>query len=87
MAISLLEAIRNGDKQKAKRILLQEKYTYIDRQTSKKDGTALFWSCCQGYYDIVQLLLLHGADVNKSTAWGATPLHACADHNQVDILL
>ncbi|KAL4226522.1 hypothetical protein ACF0H5_014507 [Mactra antiquata] len=87
MNISLLNAIKNGDQQSAKRIILQEKYTYIDKQNSKKDGTALFWSCCQGYYELVQLLLLRGADVNKCTAWGATSLHACADHDQVDILL
>ncbi|XP_045166338.1 ankyrin repeat domain-containing protein 10-like [Mercenaria mercenaria] len=87
MAITLLEAIKNGDQDTAKRILLQKRYTYLDRQSSKKDGTALFWSCCRGYLDIVHLLLLHGADVNMSTAWGATPLHASADHNHVDILI
>ncbi|XP_060552966.1 poly [ADP-ribose] polymerase tankyrase-2-like [Ruditapes philippinarum] len=87
MAITLLEAIKNGDQDTAKRILLQKRYTYLDRQSSKKDGTALFWSCCRGYLDIVHLLLLHGADVNTCTAWGAAPLHASADHNHVEILI
>lgn len=86
MAISLIEAIRNGDQDTAKRILQQRTYTCIDKQSPRKDGTALFWACCRGYIEIVHLLILHGADVNECTSWGAAPLHACADHNRVDIL-
>ena len=86
MAISLIEAIRNGDQESAKRILQQRTYAHIDRQSHRKDGTALFWACCRGYIELVHLLILHGADVDKSTSWGATPLHACADHDHVDIL-
>lgn len=87
MAISLLEAIRNGDQNTAKWILRHKRYSNLDKQSSKKDGTALFWCCCKGYIELVKLLLLHGADINKCTAWGATPLHASADHNNVDILV
>lgn len=86
MAISLIEAIRNGDQDSAKRILQQRTYTSIDKQSPRKDGTALFWACCRGYIEIVHLLILHGADVNKCTSWGSTPLHACADHNHAEIL-
>lgn len=86
MTISLLDAVRGGDQESAKRILSHNRYTNIELQTTKKDGTALFWCCCHGYRDLVHLLLLHGADVNSCTAWGASPLHACADHNHLDIL-
>lgn len=67
-------------------MLLTQQFTEIDNQTSRKDGTPLFWSCCLGYKDLAEVLLLNGADVNKSTSWGATPLHACADNNRVDIM-
>lgn len=87
MAISLLEAIRNGDESTAEWILRHKRYSSLDKQSSKKDGTALYWCCCKGYIKLVHLLLLHGADINKCTAWGAAPLHASADHNNVDILM
>ncbi|KAH3819216.1 hypothetical protein DPMN_120950 [Dreissena polymorpha] len=86
MAISLLEAIKNGDQDAAKRILIQKLYSNIDRQSSRKDGTPLFWCCCRGYMELARLILLHGADVNRRTAWGASPLHAGADHNQPDVI-
>ena len=85
-AISLIDAIRSGDLECAKRILQQRTYTDIDRQTERKDGTALIWACCRGYIELVHLLILHGADVHKTTSWGATALHASADNGHVDIL-
>ncbi|KAK3600642.1 hypothetical protein CHS0354_031554 [Potamilus streckersoni] len=87
MAISLLEAIRNGDERQAKSILQQRTCTLdsVNNQGPQNDGTPLFWACCQGFIEIVQLLILHGADINKRTSWGMSPLHACADNNQIEI--
>ncbi|WAR26671.1 ANR10-like protein [Mya arenaria] len=87
MAISLLEAIKKGDDETAKRILRHRLYSNIERQGPRKDGTPLFWCCCRGDFELARLLLLHGAEVNRPTAWGASPLHAAADHNQPDVIL
>ena len=86
MAISLIDVIKTGDQETARKILRQNRCSDLDKQSSRKDGTALFWSCCQGFLDVVNLLLLQGADVNLSTGWGATPVHASVDNNQVEIL-
>ena len=86
MAISLLETIRNGDKETAKKILRHKQCSNLDKQSPRKDGTALFWSCCQGFLDVVNLLLLNGADVDLPTGWGTSPVHACVDNNRVEIL-
>ncbi|KAL3852101.1 hypothetical protein ACJMK2_015787 [Sinanodonta woodiana] len=87
MAISLLEAIRNGDEKQAKSLLQQRTCTLdsVNNQGPQNDGTPLFWACCQGFIEIVHLLILHGADINKCTSWGMSPLHACADNNQIEI--
>jgi len=86
MAICLIDAIRNGDVTTARKILKQRKYTHIDSQTSRKDGTALFWACCRGLLDIIRMLLFQGADVNAKTAWGSTPLCAATDNNQLETI-
>lgn len=81
MAISLIDTIRNGDVQAAKKMLQQHRYANIDAQTSRQDGTALYWACSLGFIDLIHLLIFHGADVNAKTEWGATPLCAAADNN------
>ncbi|KAJ8301162.1 hypothetical protein KUTeg_020149 [Tegillarca granosa] len=86
MAISLIDAIRQGDLELAKHILIHRKYKEIDSQYSRKDGTALYWASCLGILDIVRLLVLHGADVNSETSWKSTPLHAACDNNHCDIV-
>lgn len=86
MAISLIDAIRQGDIELAKRLLIQRNYKEIDRQSARKDGTALYWACCLGILDIVHLLVLHGADVNSETSWKSTPLHAACDNNHCDVV-
>ncbi|XP_071162567.1 ankyrin repeat and SOCS box protein 2-like [Mytilus edulis] len=86
MAFSLIDAVRCGDKETAKKILMNKKYTAIDIQGSKNDGTALFWACCRGFFDILHILVIQGASLNSKTAWGATPIHAACDNNQPEIV-
>lgn len=86
MAYSLIDAVRCGDTETAKKILMNKKYTALDSQGSKNDGTALFWASCRGFLEILQLLLIQGASLSAKTAWGATPMHAACDNNQPDIV-
>lgn len=52
-------------------------------------GTTLYWSCVHGDVELVQKLLLLGADINAVNSYGHTPLHAAVDmgHHQVVQLL
>ena len=86
MAISLLDAIRNGDVATAKKLLQQKKYLTVDYQNIRRDGSALFWACCRGYMEIVQLLLMNGADVNAVNSWNSTPICAATDNHHTDIV-
>ncbi|KAL5013757.1 hypothetical protein ScPMuIL_008027 [Solemya velum] len=86
MAISVLQAIQNGDTETAKKLLLRRCYNNIDQQTERADGTALYWACCRGFLEIAHILLIQGADANATNSYGATPLHAAADKNYLDIV-
>ncbi|XP_060070903.1 serine/threonine-protein phosphatase 6 regulatory ankyrin repeat subunit B-like [Ylistrum balloti] len=86
MAICLIDAIRNGDLKTAKKMLQQSTFPNIDAQTCRRDGTALYWACSLGFLDILQLLLLQGANISTRTEWGATPLSAASDNNHTQIV-
>ncbi|XP_033746364.1 ankyrin repeat domain-containing protein 10-like [Pecten maximus] len=86
MAISLIDAIRNGDLKTAKKMLQHNTYPNIDAQTCLRDGTALYWACSLGFLDILQLLLIQGANTSTRTEWGATPLSAASDNNHTQIV-
>ena len=47
--------------------------------------TPLYLAVWKGYYDIIQKLLEHNADVKIADNDGATPLHAASQHNNADI--
>ncbi|OWF38454.1 serine/threonine-protein phosphatase 6 regulatory ankyrin repeat subunit A-like [Mizuhopecten yessoensis] len=86
MTISLIDTIRNGDLKTAKTMLQNNNYPNIDAQTCRRDGTALYWACSLGFLDILQLLLLQGANTCTKTEWGATPLSAASDNNHTQIV-
>ncbi|XP_071081996.1 protein fem-1 homolog B-like [Haliotis cracherodii] len=86
MARPIIEAIRTGDVALAKKLLQSQKYGCLDCQTSRRDGTALFWAACRGLIELVELLLTSNASVNASTGYGATPLHAAADAGRVQVI-
>lgn len=85
MAISLIEAIRSGDVTLAKKLLAQRKFTCLNSQTARNDGTALYWACCLGYLELARSLLEQGANPNTLTAWRGSPLHAACDNDQFDV--
>lgn len=86
MARQLIEAIRKGNETEARNILRNEQYGCIDCQTSRRDGTALFWACAKGFLDLVQLLIHKGANVNTRTNYNSTPLIAAADRNRHQVM-
>ncbi|KAK7476330.1 hypothetical protein BaRGS_00032448 [Batillaria attramentaria] len=86
MARQLIEAIRKGDESEARNILRNEQYGCIDCQTSRRDGTALFWACAKGFLELVQLLIHKGANVNARTSYNSTPLIAAADRNRYQVM-
>lgn len=86
MARQLIEAIRKGNEAEARTILQNEQYGCIDCQTSRRDGTALFWACAKGYTELVQILVRKGANVNARTSYNSTPLIAAADRNRHQVM-
>jgi ankyrin repeat protein len=85
MAISLIEAIRSGNITLAKKLLAQRKFTCLNSQTARNDGTALYWACCLGYLGLAQSLMEQGASPNILTSWKGSPLHAACDNNQIQV--
>lgn len=83
---NLVRAIRDGDKSTVLRLL----QAGVDANTrdgkSHDQAPALYVAVCLKLQNVVFLLLHHGADVNLSTSWGNTPLHAAADHGHDEIL-
>lgn len=55
---------------------IRQQLEYRDEHTG---GTALYWMCVSGNYDIVSRLLNLGADVNTLNYIQHTALHAAAD--------
>lgn len=85
MGSPLLLAIRNGEESTAKSILLHGQFSDLEKQGPRKDGSALFLACRKGMCEMAHLLILHGSNINSRTSYGATPLHAAADHNHLEI--
>src|SRR5262245_57603891 len=48
-------------------------------------GCALIHAACKGLPEIARLLIKHGADINKTDSFGATPLMYAA-HDSVEVL-
>ena len=49
-------------------------------------GTPLMIASNEGHFDMVQLLLNEGADVNKANYYGATPLFVAADGGHLHVV-
>jgi ankyrin repeat protein len=47
--------------------------------------TPLHFAADQGYKDVVELLLAHGAEVNAKTSDGSTPMYLAAEHGYKDV--
>ena len=59
---------------------IDQKGTVHDGDTKFRGATALWCAALRGYYNIVNVLVVNGADVNHPTETGSTPLRpACYD--------
>ena len=59
-------------------ILLQQPGVEVDKESSFTDESPLFCAAYFGHVEVARLLVQKGADVNKATACGLTPLHMAA---------
>jgi len=57
--------------------MLQSNTIDLDLETFNQGYTPLIISCFQGYYEISNLLLEVGAEVNKPSKLNLTPLSTC----------
>merc|ERR1712173_445528 len=48
--------------------------------------SALHWACQFGFAEIVEVLLIHGADVNGKDCSGCTPLHWAAESDWEEVV-
>lgn len=87
MARILIEAIQNGEENLAKEIIMKcASYGGIDSQTSRREGTALFFCCSRGYLELAKLLLEKGASVASTDKNLATPLHGAVDNGHTEVV-
>ncbi|KAL8130423.1 hypothetical protein V2J09_019578 [Rumex salicifolius] len=69
--VKLIYAVHEGDLEEVEELLVsgaQVNYKDID------DRTAMHVAACQGYQEVVELLIHHGADIDAIDKWGSTPL-------------
>lgn len=75
------EAARDGDLQHVRRLLSSGQVYSSARD--KNGNTALHFAAASGRVDIVQFLLLKGADENAVDWKGRSPLHIAAENGHV----
>lgn len=85
--ISLLEAARQGELEKAKALLKDEPGLIFSNDNTGR--TPLSWAASNGHTGMVELLLAYKAEVNVKTTEGYTPLYwaAASGHKEVVELL
>ncbi|XP_060559598.1 protein fem-1 homolog B-like [Ruditapes philippinarum] len=88
----LIIAARNGE-EKVVQVLLSNFEANIEQTgTVRFDGyaiegaTPLWCSAGAGHYNIIKMLIEHGADVNHSTVTNSTPLRAACFDGRLDIV-
>jgi len=83
----ILASVKRNDLATVRRLLSEDRLLANARET---DGaTPLHWAAHDGFYEIAEFLLRHGADVHaqETTHWGGTPLHWAAERQPVIVEL
>ena len=65
LGLRLLVACDKGDEEEVKRLLEHKEKDRFINQRDKEDESALFKAAKRGHFNIVQLLVRHGVDVNS----------------------
>ena len=42
-------------------------------------------ACSYGHFEVTEMLIKHGANVNANDLWAFTPLHEAASKSRVDV--
>lgn len=58
----------------------------ITARTDSGDDSALMIATQFGHYDIVEILINYGADINFRNKWNTTALHCCKDKRTYEFL-
>lgn len=82
---AFLDAAENGDWDTVRQGLEGEPLL-VTMPGANNRNTALHLAAWQGHVTIVQLLLLHGADVNALGERGKTALHYAIEHDHPDVV-
>ena len=81
---NLAQAAKRGDLKAVNSLL--ESGVDVDTEDSKQHATALMWAAHEGYPDVVELLIEHGASINKRKATGETALWFAAQQGWIEAL-
>jgi ankyrin repeat protein len=76
----------DGDVNELDRLLGNEHYRRQINDIGCDGYTLLCWASSMGYLEIVQVLINHGADVNKKDRYGSPPLNDASICGHLDIV-
>lgn len=80
----MLRAITTGDVQEIV-LLLKDPRFKIDSPIDKKYGlNSLQFASMVNQYPVIELLLIHGANINKKDQYGNTPLMYAVDRHNLE---
>lgn len=81
---NLAQAAKRGDLESVSRLLASG--ADVDTEDSKQHATALMWAAHEGHSGIVELLIEHGASINKRKPTGETALWFAAQQGRLEAL-
>jgi ankyrin repeat protein len=81
---NLAQVAKRGDLKAVNSLL--ESGVDVDTEDSKQHATALMWAAHEGYPDVVELLIEHGAGINKRKSTGETALWFAAQQGRLEVV-